>query len=145
MVSYLFCNGHADSRIVISSIKFGLYPTPYPHCIAVLLLKGCRGHMITQSSYVLDAHPPFPVLGSRTTPFTDRYILAAVPAAVAGWSFSAEGGRGCKAATLEELWLLGNRQLVGTGGLDHLRAPHSCGLVNSWLVKEESCVSNLMY
>ena len=96
---------------------------------------------------MLDRHPPFPVLGSRTTPFTDRYILAAVPAAVAGWSLSAEGGRGCKAAaaTLEELWLLGNRQLVGTGGLDHLRGPHSWGLVNSWLVKEESWVSNLMY
>ena len=75
---------------------------------------------------MLNTHPPFPVLGSRTTPFTDRYILAAAAAAAAGWSLS-EGGSGCKAAaaTLEELWLLGNRQLVGTGGFDHLRGPHS--------------------
>ena len=104
VAAYLFCNGHANSRIVISSIKFSLYSTPHPYCIAVLFLKGYRDHMI-HVKYVLDTHLPFPVLGSRTTPFTDRYILAAAAAAAAGWSLSAEGGRGCKAAaaTLEEL------------------------------------------
>jgi len=87
-------------------------------------------------------------LGSRTTPFTERYILAAAAAAadvvlaLAGWSVSL-GGRGCcrlvaEAATLELLWLLDISWLLGIGGLLHLSVPHWSGLVNSCSVKEPS-------
>ena len=68
--------------------------------------------MMQGSHDTIIKYPPLPVLGSRTTPFTDRYILAAAAAApAAGWSLSVGGGMGCNAAaaTLEELWLLGRR------------------------------------